>query len=319
MKITNKTGLPGPIVKAVENDQWDRGAADISVTELISPIRQVALNTHYREQIEEDAADRIFALMGKVGHGILEKAGYDAFQEERLYQRFGTWTLSGQVDSLYLENLKDDTWGIDDYKFTSLYVAKNASEANSRVQSWRLQLNLYRMLAEHNGFPISRLRLVMLLRDWSVLGAKRDPESPQKQVVVFEVPLMPLEPLQLWTRNKIEQHMEAQQGFDQKGQGELPFCTDEETWRRPSVFAVMKDGRKSALKLESSEVEAAMWACQNGYGKLQATSHNDEIACTLKNGISIVERPGEFVRCENYCAVAKFCDQHKEQKHDETG
>jgi methionine salvage enolase-phosphatase E1 len=55
------------------------------------------------------------------------------------------------------------------------------------------------------------------------------------------------------------------------------------------VFAVMKKGRKRALRLLESESEAnALASEESGY---------------------IEFRVGESKRCQNYCNVAKFCTQ----------
>ncbi len=307
MKLTNTTGLPEPIVNAVRETEYVPSGADISVTALISPIRQVALTSGHRGEMVEDAADRIFALMGKIGHGILEASGYEIFTEERLEMKIGDYTLSGAMDGLYLEKANGG-WGIDDYKFTSAYVAKSHGQKGqrSRIEDWFLQLNLYRMLAEEHGFNITRLRTVLLLRDWSILAAKRDHDFPQKQVVVFEAPLMDLDNLRSWTFRQIERHMTAQQGLDQYGQSHLPTCTDDERWSKPDSYAVMKEGRKSALRVLATEAGAIAWTHQN--------NHTDETG-NRKTGISITHRPGEDVRCENYCAVSEWCEQAKELGH----
>jgi hypothetical protein len=303
MKITNNTGLPEPIVEAIKQNEYVPSGADISVSSLISPIRQVALQTHHKEEMEEDASDRIFALMGQIGHGVLEKAGYDRFTEQQLFMDVGAWKFSGRMDGLYLEQLNKPAtkhahqWGIDDYKFTSAYVVKSRKPGErSRVDDWFLQLNLYRMLAEANGFHVGRLRLVLLLRDWSVLAAKRDPEFPQKQVVVLDAPLMDLDTLTKWTHSQIERHMEAQQGLDQHDQSHLPECTADERWAKPAKYAVMKEGRKSALRLLDSEQEAVDWMFKNEKLSVKST---------------IVHRPGENTRCENYCSVNQWCEQWK--------
>jgi hypothetical protein len=308
MKLTNKTGLPDPIVRAIERTEYVPSNADISVSALISPIRQVALRGHFKSEIVEDASDRIFALMGQIGHGVLEKSGYDRFTEHQLFMKLGNWKFSGRMDGLYLEDLKsyesaakgdNPTWGIDDYKFTSSYVIKSRKPGErSRTDDWFLQLNLYRMLAEANGFSVGRLRLVLLLRDWSVLAAKRDPEFPQKQVVVLDAPLMDLTTLKSWAFSQIERHMEAQQGLDQYDQSHLPECTEEERWTKAAKYAVMKEGRKSAVRLLDSELDAQQWILDN-VKENELPKHN------------IVYRPGENVRCENYCEVAPWCEQWK--------
>ena len=65
---------------------------------------------------------------------------------------------------------------------------------------------------------------------------------------------------------------------------------------KPSKWALMKDGRKSAVKLFDSETEAMLYKQ------------------TAKDGdaLFIDHRKGEFTRCEgNFCGVAEFCDQYK--------
>jgi len=75
---------------------------------------------------------------------------------------------------------------------------------------------------------------------------------------------------------------------------ELPLCSDEEQWAKPTVYAVMKEGRKSALKLCSSEEEARTLL--------------DE------KGTYLQVRPGEKTRCESYCQVRDFCEQYQREK-----
>ena len=297
---TNLTNLPEPIAIAVQADQWSRGPADASVTEILSPPRIAALTRYYEDEIVVDVADQIFALMGKVGHGILEKAGYDSFGEEQRTMKLNGYVLSGRMDRLYLEELhKHDNprmsvWGIDDYKFTSAYVLMNAKEPGSRVHEWMKQANLYRMIAERHGFKIGQLRLVLLLRDWSVLAAKRDKDFPQKQVASLDIPLMDLDELEMWAADRIERHLEQQQILDLHGQDELIECTEEEMWARPDKWAVHKEGVAKARRLLDNKEEAEAWAVNN-------VKKNDSF--------TIEKRPGERVRCENYCDVAEFCQQ----------
>lgn len=106
-RITNKLGLPEAIVEAVKNDPYDPGHADISATGLISPPRKRALERTHRNDMEEDASDRIWALIGQSVHTILERAEPSAIVEKRLYGRFGGWLVSGQFDRLTLRKVRD--------------------------------------------------------------------------------------------------------------------------------------------------------------------------------------------------------------------
>jgi hypothetical protein len=108
MIITNKLGLPSSIEKAVRNDRYSRGNANISVTGLIGPARKRALEITHADEITEDVAERIWALMGQIAHGILERADDQAWCEERLYIERHGWRISGQFDRLCLEEVEVD-------------------------------------------------------------------------------------------------------------------------------------------------------------------------------------------------------------------
>jgi hypothetical protein len=69
-------------------------------------------------------------------------------------------------------------------------------------------------------------------------------------------------------------------------------CTPEERWERPTRYALMKKGRKRAIKLYDTEEDAN--------GAVKEKDHYVEY------------RKGESVRCENYCPVKEFCNQYKE-------
>jgi hypothetical protein len=108
MRITNKLGLPSSIVRAVQNDPYTRGKADISVTGLIGPARKRQLEINHLDELEEDAAERLWALLGQIAHGLLERAETTAVTEERLFiERYG-WVISGQFDRLCLEEVEED-------------------------------------------------------------------------------------------------------------------------------------------------------------------------------------------------------------------
>ena len=76
---------------------------------------------------------------------------------------------------------------------------------------------------------------------------------------------------------------------------ELIKCTPKEMWRKEDVFAVMKDGRKSALRLLPTMEKAKQYLKDNNMVE--------------NKGCCIVHRLGENVRCNHYCSVNKFCDQ----------
>lgn len=290
MKITNKLGLPQPIVDAVVNDPYDSGDSDISVTRLISPARQVSLMKDYGHKVVEDCSDRIFSLMGQAMHHILERGGdVDGKRiiERRLYADIGGWTLSGQID-LWEDHV------LSDYKFTSVWETMNGLQ-EEKIQ----QLNVLAWLCGQNDIPVDEVQIVALYRDYSKTKAKGARDYPQHQVGVLKAALWNEDDQREFIEEKIREHQEAREW--------LPICTPTEMWERPTQWAVMKQGRKGAVRLLNSREEALEFCVSNGLV-------NDDNE--LKSNHYLDMRRGERIRCENYCAVAPFCSQYKESQEE---
>lgn len=279
MKITNKMGLPQPIVDAVTNDPYSRGKADISVTQLIGPPRKAALERSYSDQIEEDASDRIWSLMGQSVHVILERANRVGFAERRFYMPVNGWTVSGAFDAYYSNGL------LQDYKVTSAWSVKDGAK-----KEWEQQLNLGRLLIEYEeneNLKITKLQIIAILRDWSKMEASRDPSYPQSQVVLLDVPL--------WSEAEAHRYLKERVTLHQLARIALPECTPEDRWAKPTKYAVMKEGRERAVKLYDKREDA-------------------ESHASVDKSLRVEERPGQSTRCQFYCSVARYCSQANQTK-----
>lgn len=286
--LTNRLGLPDAMVRAVANDPYTRGTSDISVTQLIAPPFQRKLREG--TDIEEDAADRIWSLLGQATHAILERAypgpherarsltlpelylsngGW--LREERIYTECDGWSVSGAFDVYERGVLKD-------YKVTSVWSVKGETK-----KEWEQQLNLLRLIAHRNGLQVDGLQIIAILRDWSKTKAKVDRSYPQLPVAVVDIPL--------WTIAEADEYLKERVRLHQSQQPQP--CSDEERWKTGDVWALMKDGRKSAVKLHSTQSEADNHAAQAGKGH------------------SVQHRPGEYRRCAEYCNVAHACPQYR--------
>lgn len=288
MNFTNNAGLPAPLVSALLNDRYDYSAAgDISVTGLITPVRIRQLMKRHSKEITEDVSDHIWRLIGDIGHAIIERANADnVFREERLSTRLHGWLVTGKMDLMF--NVANESYAIDDFKFRSVWAAKDLKPEDES------QLNLYALLARMHSFDVRQLRIVSVLRDWSKLRAKREPDYPQAQVAIREIPL--------WSQQKqamfLSERVDAHQAAEKLADDDLPLCTDEERWKKPDLWAVKKKGNKRALRLFESEQDAIAY--------IQKIVYLD--ADPLFNGkMEIEHRPGSYPRCESYCAVKEFC------------
>lgn len=292
MKITNRFGLPETIVNAVKDDEYDKGDSVLSVTQLISSPRIVLLQDVNADNLTVDVVDRVPSLLGTAVHKIIEKGSKNIrnhIVEERLFVNIGGWKISGAVD-LQIDN-GDGTWEINDYKVTTVY-----SVMDEKIE-WIQQLNCYAYLAALAGRRVTKLKIIAILRDWQRKQAETKAGYPQSQVIAVEIPLWTFDEQLFYVSNRVILHQKAKKAFDN---GEpIPYCTNQERWLRDETWAVMKEGRKAAIKLHDNYKDAEDQARDLG-------EHGGP--CTVEH------RPGTPTRCAgNYCMVANWCRQYQEE------
>lgn len=275
MKLTNRANLPEAFVRAVSNEQYSRGDADISVTGLLKPPKAAVIERQHWDEIEEDVSDRVWALLGQVTHTILERANMTAIAERRLSIEVEGWKVSGGMD------LYSDDGVLTDYKLTSVWKLVKGD-----VEDWEKQLNLYAVILRANGIEPKQMRVVAILRDWSRRDAEKDEAYPQAAVVNVPIKLWPAEKAEAYMRERVILHRQARLS------GVLPDCTKEDRWERGEAWAVKRVGNKTAMRggIFKTEAEARAFV---GFDKDKEIEH----------------RPGVSARCENYCNAFKWCAQ----------
>ena len=283
MKITNQANLPEPIVQAVIADPYPHGkTGDISATALIGPPQIRMLKREHWSAIEEDASDRIWALLGQAVHAILERAAKaDGNRvhliEERLFAVVEGWQISGQFDRAALIETSG-AWVLQDYKVTGVM-----SIVGGIKPEWEAQLNVLRWLLHMHGHKIDRLEVVPIFRDWFKSKAKHTKNYPPAPSMCLPVPAWDLEKTEAYIIERVRLHQKAEQGIAIE-------CTPEERWERKAAWAVKKPNRKTALRVFDNEQQAQELAEQTPGGYVEY-------------------RPGESVRCAQYCSVRDFCQQ----------
>lgn len=286
MKLTNYLGLPAPLVKAVSRPRPQYGPKTVSVTTLIRPPQITGLEQQYDNSISEDAADRLWALMGTLLHDVLEAHAQgleNTIAEQRLDIQIAGWTITGKYD---LSEFILDNEDLSDWKFTSIYALK---EKEPVKPEWAAQLNCYAELLRQKGRKVSSAQIVAIGRDWSKRRARREADYPQKAVLI--------KPVSLWTSEEVLTYLtERIRLYEAALEGQWPECTPEERWERPSLYAIMKRGNKKATKLCDDEAQANRWIDNN-------------VADSHVHHYRIEPRPGESIRCESYCSVSQFCPQ----------
>jgi hypothetical protein len=240
--------------------------------------------------ITEDAADRIWSLLGTLMHKLLsESADANVLHEERLTLTLPSGlTMSGAMDHYTL----DAGGTLSDYKLTTVWSTRGEVKPE-----WVAQASGYAMLLRTHGFPVRHARVVMVLRDWNLSEAtrKRGEGWPQQAVDV--------KPVTLWDS------VEALRYFNDKAMHlaaalkaqKANICTPAERWQKQGDYAVMVPGAARARRKFETQAEA------------DAFDH--------KPGEETIFRPGEDTRCmdfdgRGYCPVRMFCDYAKALRGD---
>lgn len=293
MIIRNSLGLPQPFVSAVSSE-YEYKPKRYSVTSILKGNREAILQRRHADEIESDVADMVWMIFGSAVHSILENSQETDTQlkENKIeVETLNGYTLSGIFD------LYDDSTGVvTDYKTASVWkVIYNDWE------DYRKQLLCYCWMLRQMGFDAHTGEIVALLKDHSMSKAEHDASYPQHPVhiVRFEFTDNDIDGIGLW----IEQKFLELEACEKLKDEDLPLCTEKERWHKPGKFAVMKDGRKSAVKLFDTKAEAEL-ASVEYMGKTGKRHY-------------VEERKGEDTKCMKYCAARQFCDHWKEMQEGE--
>jgi len=281
MKVTNKHNVPTPLLTLASADYYSKGASSYSVTELMSPPKIRRLRERHEDAIETDVSDMLWSMLGSALHVVAERGATPGWiSEERLFYEIDGVVISGAID------LQEETplgIGIIDYKFTSAWAVMQEK------MEWAQQLNIYKFLVEKvTGKRVISLKVCAFVRDFTRHDMREG--YPAAPIHMVDVPVWPLEQTEAYIRERLDMHRNAKVAAEFGD--ELQPCSDEERWTSETVFAVKREGRKTAIKLF----------------KVQEEAH--ELALKEKGYVEV--RPGEPKRCTgNYCGVAQFCDQYK--------
>lgn len=280
MRITNKFGVPDNLLTLASNEYYTKGASQYSVTELLSAPKIKRLREKFSENIEQDVSDMLWQMLGSALHVVFERSQTPGcVTEERLFVSVDGVTVSGQID---LQQEYPDGIVLTDYKFTSAWaVMQDKAE-------WEQQLNVYAWLVRKaKGKNVVGLKICAMIRDFSRHDHREN--YPQAPIHMMDLPIWDDAVTEKYVMDRLHKHQLSK--MQSELEEELPPCTDEERWMSETVYAVKREGRKTAIKLFKSIEEANELAIkENGY---------------------VEKRSGEPKRCTgNFCGVSAHCDQH---------
>jgi hypothetical protein len=223
----------------------------------------------------------------------LEHQEDEAFKEESFsvpVWEGSEWKITGKVDRY---DMKNET--IEDWKTASVWKV-----IYKDFEDWRMQGLIYAWLLKQSGLNVRHIRFVALLKDFSKTEAKRNPDYPQAPVYIYEYDVN-----DTWLVDaEMRAHKKAMsviQNWETKDD-EIEPCSEEERWATPTKWAVMKEGRKTAVKVCTTEEEA-----QNFIEDLEKD----------KDKHFIEERKGQDKKCSDYCPCSPFCSYYKSLQNSE--
>lgn len=288
MRITNNKGLPEEFVNLASDDERAPIPNTYHVTELVKPTPILVLERRHYDEIEVDAADCVWLVLGTAVHKVMEEANKDKMAELPFSVSVGGDTIAGRVD-LYDE--KESV--ITDWKTAT--VAKwerhdfGDYDKQGRMYAWGLM---------KNGKLVVKCSFVLMLKDWSpsayrVAQLKGDAEYPSSAIQIYEFNIGAQDVLE--TSREIEKKLNEIHDLEQMPDEQMKSCEPDERWNAGDRYACGKGADfKRAVRVFDTMEEAKEFADANK--------------------LVVVTRHGEDRRCQDYCLVSRWCPFKKENE-----
>ncbi len=291
MKVTNNYGLPEALVNAVSVERHNKPGC-YSATTLLKGVKETLLTERHYDELEQDAADSIWAVWGTAVHSIFEAQKDNTFKEEFFSAEVDGLSITGRVDSYDLEN---ET--VVDWKTASVWKVQYKD-----FEDWHRQGLVYAWLMKQAGLKVRKCRFIAILKDHSKSKAKHDPMYPQHPVFTYEFDVTDED---LWEIEYFVKRKVSSIKFNlEMSDDEIAECTAAERWEDPAKFAVMKKGRKTALKLFDEENLASAFI------ELQP----DKTACYIERRTSVSRKCTDYCICKDFCNFYKAMIQEKNEE-----
>lgn len=284
MIIENKMNLPEAFVRAV-TPKYHNEKGSYSATTLLKGTKEILLTERHWENISIDCSDMVNAILGTAFHSVMEENSDKKFTEVSVNTEVSGIKVTGKVD-LYDEDNKT----VYDWKTASVWKVIKGD-----FSDWRKQGLIYAYLLKLAGHEVNKCSFIVSLKDFSPTKSETDASYPRSAVYVysFDVTDNELDEIKSFIESKIENIKMYLSSDDDS----IVPCSSEERWAEPPKFAVMKSGRKTAVKLHDTKEDAEKYIADSKDNK----------------SLYIEERKGCDKKCEKYCICNSFCSYYLSQ------
>ena len=311
--ITNN--IPISLAVWLISDDYDRDHRpnSFSVTSLLKPIKSIVLSSRVKEEYSNsDVSTLLPSRMGTAIHTAIEHAwsntdkvkqalktlGYPdkvinnikvnpeepidcipVYMEKRSEKFINGYYITGKFDFV-LDGV------LEDFKTTGVMTWIKQSNTDKYI----LQGSIYRWL-NPDIIKEDYMYIRYIFTDWSSIKAKQDSNYPQARAISQKYELLSLQE----TEQYIHSRLSAITQCLTSNEFDIPPCTPDELWQRPTVYKYYKNPAK---KVRSSG------NFDNYYEAYQKFLSDGSIG-------EIVTFPGEVVFCK-YCNGISICNQAKQ-------
>ena len=240
-------------------------------------LRALGYSNALLKRIVVNPSDNLLRFMRFIGIDPIP-----VYMEQRAYKQVGKYKVSGKFDFVAEGRVQD-------FKSTSVYSYLN----QTNVTKYSLQGSLYRWL---NPDIIHKDDMVVnyIFTDWSAADAKQKPEYPQARVLTQRIPLISVEETQAYVEAKLKQIEKYQDAKE----SEIPYCTDEDLWRKATVWKYYKhkdktDGRSTKNFDNSADAYARL--ADDGYTGIVIEVKGQVVACRYCNAFSVCTQKDNYL------------------------
>lgn len=312
---TNSTGVSLPLAVWLATDDYDGKSQVnphmISASTLLKSTRQIVLGRRAQQDDEIDVAGLIKSRIGNAIHDAIERAwnseklhktisslGFTdelakrvyvnptedlvypdnmipVYMEQREYKQLGKWTITGKFDFIFDGHLHD-------FKSTGTFTYVNKTKDDDYIK----QGSIYRWL-NPTKVTDSTMSIDFIFMDWKQSLAGQG-NYPPAQTLKQDFPLLSQDETENWIKDRLD----LIDTLDLTAEEDLPFCTDNELWRRESIWKYYSSGQVAARSTKNFDNAADAYARLNQDG----------------NRGLVQEIKGAPTACL-YCNVATLCSQ----------